>query len=114
MSVDVATNGTLFGIASNGRRLDVAQLAIARFSNNAGLESVGNNYYAQTANSGIPDVGSGLSSGRGAIRGGQLESSNVDVALQFTQLIIAQRGFSANARSITVADEILQELNNIL
>ena len=114
VSVDVATNGTLFGVASNGRRLDVAQLAIARFSNNAGLESIGNNYYAQTSNSGIPDVGSGLSNGRGAIRGGQLESSNVDVALEFTQLIIAQRGFSANARSITVATEILQELNNIL
>ena len=114
VSVNVAADGTLSGIASNGRSLDVAQLAIARFSNNQGLESLGNNYYAQTANSGIPDIGNGQSDGRGIIRGGQLESSNVDVALEFTQLIIAQRGFSANARSITVATEILQELNNII
>lgn len=113
VSVNVAADGTLAGVASNGQRLDVAQLAIARFSNNQGLESIGSNYYAQTANSGIPDIGSGQSNGRGVIRGGQLESSNVDVALEFTQLIIAQRGFSANARSITVATEILQELNNI-
>ena len=113
VSLNVGADGTLAGVASNGRRLEVAQLAIARFSNNQGLESVGNNYYVQTANSGTPDIGSGQSNGRGTIRGSQLESSNVDVALEFTQLIIAQRGFSANARSITVATEVLQELNNI-
>ena len=113
VTMNVAADGTLSGIASNGRRLDVAQMAIARFSNNQGLKAVGDNYFIQTANSGDPDIGSGQSSGRGIVRGSQLESSNVDVALEFTQLIIAQRGFSANARSITVATEVLQELNNI-
>ena len=113
MSLSISGDGVLSGIASNGRSLEVAQMAIARFANNQGLENVGDNYFVQTANSGTPDIGSGQSSGRGVVRGAQLESSNVDVALEFTQLIIAQRGFSANARSITVADEILQELNNI-
>ena len=113
VSINVGGDGTLSGIASNGRRVNVAQLAIARFSNNQGLENVGDNYYIQTANSGSPDIGSGQSAGRGSIRGAQLESSNVDLALEFTQLIIAQRAFSASARSLTVATEVLQELNNI-
>lgn len=114
VSLNASADGTLTGVASNGRRIDVAQLAIARFSNNQGLENVGDNYFAQTANSGSPDVGVGQTSGRGTIRGAQLESSNVDLALEFTQLIIAQRAFSASARSITVATEVLQELNNLI
>lgn len=113
VSMNVSADGTLTGVSTNGRRLEVAQLAIARFSNNQGLESVGGNNFIQSANSGQPNVGSGQADGRGSIRGGQLETSNVDVALEFTQLIVAQRGFSANARSITVATEVLQELNNI-
>lgn len=113
VSMNVSSDGTLEGVATNGRRLDVAQLAIARFANNQGLESIGQNNFVQSANSGIPSIGAGQSQGRGGVRGGQLENSNVDVALEFTQLIVAQRGFSANARSITVATEVLQELNNI-
>ena len=113
VSVNVTDDGTLTGVATNGRRLEVAQLAMAKFSNRQGLENVGENFYAQSANSGPPNIGGGLTEGRGLVRGGQLESSNVDVALEFTQLIVAQRGFSANARSITVATEVLQELNNI-
>ncbi|MDE0934658.1 MAG: flagellar hook-basal body complex protein [Mariniblastus sp.] len=113
VKMNVSADGVLSGIASNGREVNVAQLAIARFSNKQGLESLGDNYYGQTVNSGTPDIGLGAANGRGAVRGGHLESSNVDVALEFTQLIIAQRGFSANARSITVATEVLQELNNI-
>lgn len=113
VGLEVAADGTLSGVASNGRRLEIAQMAIAEFSNTHGLQNVGQNYFQQTASSGDPSIGAGNTSGRGRIRGGSLESSNVDVALEFTQLIIAQRGFSANARSITVATEVLQELNNI-
>ena len=113
VKMNVSADGVVSGIASNGREVQVAQLAIARFSNQQGLENLGDNYYGQTANSGTPDIGVGAANGRGAVRGEHLESSNVDVALEFTQLIIAQRGFSANARSITVATEVLQELNNI-
>jgi flagellar hook protein FlgE len=113
VALNASADGTLTGVASNGRRVDVAQLAIARFSNNQGLENAGDNYFIQTANSGSPEIGTGQTSGRGTIRGSQLESSNVDLALEFTQLIIAQRAFSASARSITVATEVLQELNNL-
>ncbi len=114
VSVSASSDGVLTGIATNGRQIDFAQLAIANFSNNTGLESAGQNYYVQTANSGLPVIGAAETNGSGEVRGGQLENSNVDIALEFTQLIVAQRGFSANARTITVASEVLQELNNIL
>lgn len=113
VSMNVAADGVLTGVATNGRRLSVAQMAVARFSNNQGLKAVGDNYFIQSANSGTPAIGGGQAQGRGAVRGGRLETSNVDVTLEFTQLIVAQRGFSANARSITIASEVLQELNNI-
>ena len=114
VSVGVTADGVLEGIATNGRRVDIAQLAVATFVNNQGLEGVGGNFYVSSSNSGVAQIGPALSGGGGEIRGGQLETSNVDVALEFTQLIVAQRGFSANARSITVASEVLEELNGIV
>ena len=113
VSVNTSSDGILTGVATNGRQIEIAQLAVATFENEHGLESFGSNYFQQTPNSGEPDINTALSAGAGEIRGGQLETSNVDIALEFTQLIVAQRGFSANARSITVATEILQELNSI-
>jgi flagellar hook protein FlgE len=114
VNVAVNVNGVLEGIASNGRRVPIAQMAIATFFNNLGLEAVGQNYFRESTNSGVPRIGEANAGSAGAVRGGQLESSNVDVALEFTQLIVAQRGFSANARTITVANEVLQELTSIL
>ena len=114
VAMEVSGDGILSGIASNGRRLEVAQLAVARFNNVHGLEHTGENYYEETGASGTPSVGAGSRDGRGVVRGGQLEDSNVNVTLEFAQLIVAQRGFSANARTITIASEILQELNNII
>ena len=113
VSINTSADGILTGIATNGRTLEIAQLAIAKFANDQALEGIGENYFVQSANSGTPSINSANAGGSGEIRGGQLETSNVDIALEFTQLIIAQRGFSANARSITVATEVLQELNNI-
>ena len=113
VSIDVTPDGILTGVATNGRQLQVAQLAIANFANNHGLENDGENYFTQTTNSGVPTIATALSGGSGTVRSGQLETSNVDIAQEFTQLIIAQRGFSANARTITVASEILQELNSL-
>lgn len=113
-TVGVTADGVLEGIATNGRRLPIAQLAIANFFNVQGLEAIGQNYFRATVNSGTPQMGIGQAGNLGIVRGGQLETSNVDVALEFTQLIVAQRGFSANARTITVASEVLQELNNII
>ena len=114
VSVSVNQDGSLDGLATNGQRIPIAQLAIASFINQQGLSAAGQNYFAETANSGMANIGTGMTGAAGAVRGGQIESSNVDVALEFTQLIVAQRGFSANARTITVANEVLEELTNIV
>ena len=92
----------------------IAQLALATFNNVRGLEAEGGNYYVESSNSGVARIGAAQSNGSGSILSGQLETSNVDVALEFTQLIVAQRGFSANARTVTVATEVLEELTNII
>ena len=113
-NVQVESNGEIKGVASNGKVFTLAQLAITSFSNTKGLVGQGDNLYKQSLNSGQPDVGEAGSGGRGVIQGGQLESSNVDVASEFTKLIVAQRGFSANARTITISSEVLEELTNII
>jgi flagellar hook protein FlgE len=114
VSVNVSSDGILQGSATNGRSVPIAQLAIATFINDKGLEGVGQNQYVETSNSGDAQIGVAQAGASGSIRSGQLETSNVDVALEFTQLIVAQRGFSANARTITVASEVLEELTNII
>jgi flagellar hook protein FlgE len=112
--VAVGKDGVIEGIFTNGRTLPLAQLAMANFTNPGGLERLGDNYFGITTNSGIPLIGTALSGGRGLIQSGSLENSNVDVALEFTRLITAQRGFQVNARTITATDEMLQELSNII
>ena len=114
VSVRTNADGLIQGITTNGQRFPVAQIALATFSNVQGLSALGNNYFEDSLNSGLPQIGAATFAGRGSIIGRQLEGSNVDVALEFTQLIVAQRGFSANARSISVASEILEELTNIV
>jgi len=114
VSIAVDGNGSLSGLSSTGKSFALAQLSIATFPNVNGLEGLGGNYFQESVNSGTASIGTGQSGGRGQIIGNQLESSNVDLALEFTRLIVAQRGFSANARTITVADEILEELTNIV
>jgi len=113
-SVNIDGRGVITGLGTNGRQIPLAQIAIATFRNPAGLESLGNGMSRATLASGDVELGTGESGGRGSIRSGQLEQSNVDLAAEFTRLIIAQRGFSANARSISVADEMLQELTQLL
>lgn len=112
--VHIDSDGTVFGLASNGLQIPLGQLAIATFRNVNGLSSIGGNYFQASLASGDPEIGFALTGGRGALRSGQLEGSNVDLALEFTRLIIAQRGFSANARTITVTDRVLEELTNII
>lgn len=113
-SVNVGGDGLLEGLATNGVRIPIAQLAIASFVNEQALLSEGNNLYSETLNSGSAIVGKGLTGSRGQVVLGNLELSNVDIAYEFTQLIIAQRGFSANARTVTVTDQLLEELTGIV
>ena len=111
---NIDTTGVISGVATNGLHIPMAQLAIASFANTDGLVSVGANYYQASLASGDAQTGAGADGERGAIRSAQLEGSNVDLALEFTRLIIAQRGFSANAKTITVTDQVLQELTSII
>ena len=112
--ISVSRTGLLQADSSNGRKFPLAQLAVARFRNPKGLQQVSGSYLVESPSSGEVQVGPGQNGGRGVIRGGHLEGSNVDMALQFTSLIVAQRGFSANARTITVADQLLQELTQLI
>lgn len=106
-------SGVATGVFTNGKTKVLARIALANFNNPAGLQKVGNNLYIQTPNSGQPSIGIAGDSGRGTINPGSLEMSNVDISKEFTDMIITQRGFQANSRIITVADEMLQELVNL-
>jgi flagellar hook protein FlgE len=112
--VSVDNAGTLIGSFSNGVKKDIAQLQIALFQNDAGLESVGDGYYAPSANSGEAIATQAMSGGAGTIHGSSLEKSNADVASEFVNLIEAQNGFQANARTIQVANDVLKELTNLI
>ncbi|MCA8998160.1 MAG: flagellar hook-basal body complex protein [Planctomycetaceae bacterium] len=114
VAISVDGSGLIEGIGSNGRRFELAQMAIASFRNPHGLNAEGNNFFAQSIASGDVELGVAGTGGRGRIQSGQLEASNVDIAVEFTRLIVAQRGFSANARTITVTDEVLEELNSLI
>ncbi|MBI4584283.1 MAG: flagellar hook-basal body complex protein [Planctomycetes bacterium] len=111
---ELADDGTITGIFDNGLTRSIGQLALARFPNNNGLIDVGDNYFSTSPSSGDALIGVPISLGFGAIRGGTLEESNVDLAEEFTQLIIGQRAFQANSRTITVSDQMLQELVNLI
>jgi flagellar hook protein FlgE len=109
----IGPDGVLTGVFSGGRTQALGQLALATFSNPGGLIKAGDSTYQSSANSGLAQVGTPGSGSRGELAGGVLEMSNVDLAQEFTNLIIAQRGFQANSRVITASDEILQDLVNI-
>jgi flagellar hook protein FlgE len=111
-SFNVAPDGTIVGSYSNGRTRQIGQIAMAVFTNPGGLERVGG-VWRETPNSGLSQVGVAGSGGRGLMLGGTLEMSNVDLAEEFTRLIVAQRGFQGNARVVTTSDEILQEVVNL-
>jgi flagellar hook protein FlgE len=106
--------GQVLASFSNGVQRAVARLAIAEFINPAGLTHVGHNAYVENANTGTPVLGA---AGDGTIGStmvaGALEQSNVDLAQEFTDMVVAQRGFQANARVITASDEMLTDLVNI-
>jgi flagellar hook protein FlgE len=109
----VSQEGLITGVFSNGRNQALGQIALAAFANPAGLEKAGGSLYRSSVNSGEPQIGVAGQGGRGTLAGGTLEMSNVDLAAEFTNLIVAQRGFQANSRVITSADEILQDLVNL-
>jgi len=113
-SVTVDKSGVVIGAFSNGEKMTIAALQIALFRNASALESAGNGFFSESANSGVADT-TGRTDGRiGRVFGGALEKSNADVATEFVNMIQAQNGFQANARTIKVANEILQELTRLI
>lgn len=105
--------GEIFGVYSNGAQRLMAQLAMADFNNPGGLTRVGENLYLPSLNSGVARVGVANTGGRGTVSSGTVEGSNVDMSREFTNMILAQRGFQASTRIITTSDEMLQELVNL-
>nr|MBO2507441.1 flagellar hook-basal body protein [Bacillota bacterium] len=110
-SIDTA--GVITGAFSNGITWQLAQVALAGFTNPAGLIDQGGGLFMESNNSGARVVGAAGTSGLGDIVPSSLEMSNVDLSQEFTDMIVTQRGFQANARVITTSDEMLQELVNL-
>lgn len=113
-STTINADGKVVSLFTNGQTKDAGQIQLGTFSNPAGLSSVGNNLLSPTLASGAAVLKTALSGRVGSIVSGVLEASNVDIAEEFTKLIISQRAFQANARTITTTDEVLQELVNIV
>lgn len=112
-SFSVGPKGNIIGVYSNGLNRGIGQIAVASFTNPAGLVRVGSSMFSASASSGDAQIGSPNTGGRGSLSSGFLEQSNVDLAQQFTNLIMAERGFQANSRVITATDEMLQDLANL-
>ncbi len=112
-SMSIGADGTVTYVAADGSLGNAGQIEIAKFSNPGGLTKAGANYYQQSPASGDPLAGAPLLEGRGSVQSGFLEMSNVDLSEEFTEMIVAQRGFQANTRIITTSDQILEELVNL-
>lgn len=112
-TMSIGNDGLVTFVDSEGTLRVAGQLVLAKFPNAGGLQKAGANYYQPTANSGNAFWALGTENGMGTVQSGSLEMSNVDLGEEFTEMIVAQRGFQANTRIITTSDEILQELVNL-
>lgn len=112
-SLSFTDEGILLAVYNNGSSRDIGQIGLAKFENNEGLFKVGKNLFKESRKSGQPVFGQPDTGGRGSILSKSIELSNVDIASEFVNLMTAQRNFQANARSITTADQMLQEVLGI-
>ena len=112
-AMSVSQEGVLIGSYSNGRNRAIAQFSLSLFANPEGLEKVGESNFRASVNSGVAQLSTAGLGGRGLISSGTLEMSNVDLASEFTNLIVAQRGFQANSRVVTASDELLSDIVNL-
>ncbi len=109
----IGVDGTVTGTYSNGKNIPMYRVALAMFANEQGLEKIGDSLFSASVNSGVANIDPANSNGKGSIMSQNLEMSNVDLTEEFTHLIIAQRGFQANARTITTSDQVLEEVVNL-
>lgn len=112
-AINVDNQGTVTAFYTNGQQKSVGQVALATFANPAGLLRDENSNWIESNNSGMARIGAPNTADRGAIAPSRLEMSNVDLSNEFTEMIVTQRGFQANSRTITTTDELLQELVNL-
>jgi flagellar hook protein FlgE len=112
-NISISADGTIIATFGVGQTVGIGRLALATFNNLKGLVKLGSNRYGETQAAGLPNVGVAGTGGRGTLIGAALEQSNVDIAQEFTQMILAQRGYQANAKTITVSDEILVDTLNL-
>lgn len=112
-SMGIGQDGTVTFVDADGQLKWAGQLVLAKFPNPGGLNKIGQNYFQKSANSGEPFNQVGTTEGVGSVNSGFLEMSNVDLSEEFTDMIVAQRGFQANTRIITTSDQILEELVNL-
>jgi flagellar hook protein FlgE len=105
--ISIDKTGSIIATSASGTTFVIAKIALANFNNPKGLVKVGSNKFGESEAAGIPNVGAPGTGGRGTLIGSAVEQSNVDIATEFTQMILAQRGYQANAKTITVSDEIL-------
>jgi len=110
----IGTDGTIVGQFTNGQPMSLGMIALAIFPNSQGLLRTGSNNFMASLASGLPTVGAPGTGGRGTIADASLESSNVDIATQFAQLILAERAYQANTQAITTADNLLQDAINLI
>jgi flagellar hook protein FlgE len=111
--VVVNSDGTVQGVYDNGDKIDIAQVGLADFANQQGLQRQGDNLYAATDASGQATIDAAGSGGRGSITAGALESSNVDLGNELVTLIAYQRAYEANSKTVTTADEMMQDVTNL-
>lgn len=111
--ISIGQDGTINGTFTNGQNRALGQVALADFEAPDQLERLGGNLYGERPGSGQPTIGQASTGGRGAIIAGSLEQSNVDLANEFVRMIAAQRGFQANSKTISTADQLLAELMNL-
>lgn len=106
-------SGTITGVYSNGSVRTIGQVAMASFTNQGGLEKKGDNTYAESINSGMANIGESGTQGKGSMLAGTLEMSNVDLTEQLTDMIVTQRGFESNAKTIQTGDSMLETVINL-
>jgi flagellar hook protein FlgE len=112
-SYTIGPDGVITGSYQDGTKAPLFQIAVGNFANPSGLDKIGDTAFRASTNSGTVQYGAPGTGRRGVLQGGSLEMSNVDLASEFTNLIIAQRGFQATARVITTSDSVLEELVNL-
>jgi flagellar hook protein FlgE len=113
LDFNISSDGTIEGSFSNSQTLALGQIVLGNFANPQGLNRVGQNSFQTTLASGAPVIGVAGTGGRGSITGSSLEQSNVDIATEFANMIVTQRGYQANARVVTTFDQLTQDTINM-